>query len=194
MEPTFFKTPAELRRWFKSNHATTAELWIGYYKKDSGRGGVIYKQALDEALCFGWIDGIINRVDEACYKQRFTPRRLRSTWSAVNIARAKELIAAGRMQPPGLAAFERRTDDRSRLYSYEQRQTATLSAAEQRAFKANPAAWTFFSAQTPSYRRTAAHWVQDAKKEETRQRRLTVLIDSSSRGELAPPFIVRRKT
>jgi len=189
--PTFFKTPAALRRWFKAHHATSAELWIGFYKKGSGRGGAIYRQALDEALCFGWIDGMVRRVDEASYMQRFTPRRPRSNWSAINIARANELVAEGRMQPAGLAAFERRIPDRSVVYSYEQRRAATLSPAERRAVKANPAAWNFFEAQPPSYTRTVAWWIQSAKKAETRERRLATLIDCSARGRLVPPFIPR---
>ena len=191
MAPTFFKTPAALRRWFKTHHATTAELWIGFYKKDSGRGGVVYKQALDEALCVGWIDGMVRRVDEASYMQRFTPRRPRSNWSAINIARANALVAEGRMQPAGLAAFERRVPDRSAVYSYEQRQAATLSPAERRIVKANPDAWRFLEAQLPSYKRAVAGWIQSAKKAETRERRLAVLIDCSARGRLVPPFIQR---
>jgi uncharacterized protein YdeI (YjbR/CyaY-like superfamily) len=189
--PRFFKTPAALRRWFEAHHATSAELWIGFYKKDSGRGGVVYKQALDEALCFGWIDGMIRRVDEVCYMQRFTPRRSRSTWSAVNIAKMRALIDGGRAQPAGLAAFERRTPDRSAVYSYEQRRTATLSPAERRAVQADPAAWSFFEAQPPHYKRAVALWIQGAKKVETRQRRLAVLIDCSARGRLVPPFLPR---
>jgi len=189
--PTFFETPAALRRWFKTHHATTAELWIGFYKKDSGRGGVVYKQALDEALCVGWIDGMVRRVDEASYMQRFTPRRPRSNWSAINIARANALVAEGRMQPAGLAAFERRVPDRSAVYSYEQRQAATLSPAERRIVKANPDAWRFLEAQLPSYKRAVAGWIQSAKKAETRERRLAVLIDCSARGRLVPPFIQR---
>ena len=191
MAPTFFKTPAALRRWLKSHHATSSELWIGFYKKDSGRGGVVYKQALDEALCFGWIDGMVRGVDDVCYMQRFTPRRPRSNWSAINIARANELVAEGRMQTVGLAAFERRIPDRSAGYSYEQRRAAALSPAERRAVKANPAAWSFFEAQPPSYRRTVAWWIQSAKKTETRARRLAVLIDCSARGQLVPGFIPR---
>jgi uncharacterized protein YdeI (YjbR/CyaY-like superfamily) len=189
--PTFFQTPTALRRWLEAHHATSAELWIGFYKKDSGRGGVVYRQALDEALCVGWIDGMVRRVDEASYMQRFTPRRLRSNWSAINIARANELVAEDRMQPAGLAAFERRTPDRAVVYSYEQRQAAALSPAERRAVKANPAAWNFFEAQPPSYTRTVAWWIQSAKKAETRERRLTTLIDCSARGRLVPPFIPR---
>jgi uncharacterized protein YdeI (YjbR/CyaY-like superfamily) len=191
MSCTFFKTPAALRRWFKTHHATSAELWIGFYKKDSGRGGVIYRQALDEALCFGWIDGVIRRVDEVSYMQRFTPRRPRSTWSAVNIAKMRALIDEGRAQPAGLAAFERRTPDRSVVYSYEQRRTATLSPAERRTVEADPAAWSFFEAQPPHYKRSIALWIQSAKKEETRTRRLAVLIDCSAHGRLVPPFIPR---
>jgi uncharacterized protein YdeI (YjbR/CyaY-like superfamily) len=191
--PTFFKTPAGLRRWLEAHHASSTELWVGFYKKDSGRGGVVYQQALDEALCFGWIDGMVRRVDEVSYMQRFTPRKPRSTWSAINIAKATELIAEGRMQPAGLAAFDRRTGDRSVIYSYEQRQSAALSAAERREVKADPAAWAFFEAQPPSYRRTVAWWIQTAKKEDTRKRRLAVLIDCSARGRLVPPFIPRTK-
>jgi uncharacterized protein YdeI (YjbR/CyaY-like superfamily) len=189
--PTFFKTPAALRRWFRAHHATSAELWIGFYKKDSGRGGVVYRQALNEALCFGWIDGMVRRVDDVSYMQRFTPRRPRSTWSAVNIARVGALIAEGRVQPAGLAAFERRTPDRSVVYSYEQRRAAALSPAERRAVKADPAAWSFFEAQPPHYKRSIALWIQGAKKSETRARRLATLIDCSARGRLVPPFIPR---
>jgi uncharacterized protein YdeI (YjbR/CyaY-like superfamily) len=189
--PTFFKTPAALRRWFTSHHATSAELWIGFYKKDSGRGGVVYRQALDEALCVGWIDGMVRRVDEASYMQRFTPRRPRSIWSAVNIAKMRALIDQGRAQPAGLAAFERRTPDRSAVYSHEQRQAATLSRDELRALEANPAAWRFFEAQPPSYKRTVAWWIQSAKKAETRERRLAALIDCSARRRIVPPFIPR---
>jgi uncharacterized protein YdeI (YjbR/CyaY-like superfamily) len=193
MAHLFFKTPAELRRWFKANHTKFTELWVGFYKKDSGLGGVVYKQALDEALCFGWIDGISKRVDDISYMQRFTPRKTRSNWSAVNIARAHELIAEGRMQPAGLAAFERRVEERSRVYSYEQKQAMTLSADERREFEKHPAAWTFFSAQPPSYRRTCAFWIRSAKKDETRKRRLAQLIDVSARGTYPPPFIPRPK-
>jgi uncharacterized protein YdeI (YjbR/CyaY-like superfamily) len=193
MTPTFFQTPADLRRWFRANHAVCRELWIGFYKKGSGRQAVDYRQALDEALCFGWIDGIVRKVDEVSYCHRFSPRTPRSPWSAINIARAGELIEAGRMQPPGLAAFQRRADDRSQVYSYEQRRSATLSPSEANAFKAHRAAWTFYSTRPPSYRRTAAWWVQSAKQPATRERRLSVLIESSARGELAPPFIERTK-
>jgi uncharacterized protein YdeI (YjbR/CyaY-like superfamily) len=189
----FFKTPAELRRWFKANHAKLTELWVGFYKKDSGLGGVVYKQALDEALCFGWIDGVSKRVDDISYMQRFTPRKTRSNWSAINIARAHELIAEGRMQPAGRAAFDRREEERSRVYSYEQKQAMTLSADERREFERHPTAWRFFSAQAPSYRRTCAFWIQSAKKDETRKRRLAQLIDVSARGAYPPPFIPRPK-
>jgi len=130
-------------------------------------------------------------VDDACYMQRFTPRRPRSNWSAVNIAKMRALIAEGRVQPPGLAAFERRSPDRSAVYSYEQRQAAALSPAERRAIKANPAAWRFFESQPPHYKRTVALWIQSAKKAETRARRLASLIDLSARGRMVPPFVPR---
>jgi uncharacterized protein YdeI (YjbR/CyaY-like superfamily) len=193
MVPTFFKTPAELRRWLKANHAKATELWIGYYKKDSGLGGVVYRQALDEALCFGWIDGMVKRIDEMSYMQRFTPRLLKSNWSAVNIARMQELVDEGRVQPSGLAAFERRTEERSRIYSYEQKQALALSDAERREFQAHAEAWTFFAAQPPSYQRGCAGWLQAAKKDETRKRRFAQLIDVSSRAQYPPPFIPRPK-
>jgi len=193
LTPTFFKTPAALRRWFEAHHATSAELWVGFYKKDSGRGGVVYKQALDEALCFGWIDGMVRSLDDVCYMQRFTPRRPRSNWSAVNIAKMRALIDEGRAQPAGLAAFERRTPDSPAVYSYEQRRAAALTLAERRAVKANPAAWSFFEAQPPHYKRTVALWIQSARKDETRTRRLASLIDLSARGRMVPPFIPRPK-
>ncbi len=187
----FFKTPAALRRWFAAHHASSAELWIGFYKKDSGRGGVVYRQALDEALCFGWIDGMVRSVDDVCYMQRFTPRRPRSNWSAVNIAKMRALIDQGLAQPAGLAAFERRIPDRSAIDSHEQRRDATLSPAERRAVRANPEAWRFLETRPPSYRRAMAGWIQSAKKAETRERRLAALIDCSARGRLVPPFVSR---
>jgi uncharacterized protein YdeI (YjbR/CyaY-like superfamily) len=189
--PTFFDTPAALRRWFRAHHETTAELWIGFYKKASGRGGVVYRQALDEALCVGWIDGMVRRVDDVSYMQRFTPRRARSAWSAVNIARANQLVAAGRMQPAGLAAFERRVPGRAAGNLSGPRRAATLSPAERRAIGANPEAWRFLETRPPSYRRAVAGWIQSAKKPETRARRLEALIDCCARGQLVPPFIQR---
>ena len=181
MRPTFFTTPNHLRRWLEKNHASTTELWIGLYRKASGKGGITYEQALEEALCFGWIDGIRKRLDDDAYVQRFTPRTAMSSWSAVNIERVEGLTAAGRMHAAGLAAFDRRDKAKAETNSFE-RQTAKLDAALEKQFRANTKAWVFFESQPPGYRRLATHWVTSAKKEETRQRRLETLIRDSAAG------------
>lgn len=195
VQPTFFKTPAALRRWFERHHADTAELLIGFYKKDSGKGGITYPEALDEALCFGWIDGVRRRRDAVSYTIRFTPRKPRSNWSAVNVRHARRLIEEGRMQPPGMAAFEAREGDKAG-YSYEER-PARLSPAYTKRFRAAKRAWTFFEAQPPGYRRTVVFWVMSAKREDTRERRLASLIEWSARGEriplLSPPTSGKRR-
>lgn len=183
--PTFFATPAALRRWFARHGATARELWIGYYKKASGRGGVVYKEALDEALCVGWIDGLVRTIDGERYMQRWTPRRPRSVWSAVNTRRVGELEAEGRMQPAGRAAFALRDPARAGLYSFENKPTTLPPELEQR-FRARPAAWRFFEAQPPGYRRTALFFVMSAKREETRVRRLDALAALCARGERLP--------
>jgi len=177
----FFKTPAAFRAWLEKHHDSEKELWVGFFKVKSGKGGMVYQQALDEALCYGWIDGMVRRVDEDSYAQRFTPRTLQSNWSQVNILRAQELIAAGQMRPSGLAAFERRPADASPAYSFEQR-AAAFSAEQRKRLRANPAAWEFFSSQPQYYRRLATWWVTSAKREETRERRLATLIEDSAAG------------
>jgi uncharacterized protein YdeI (YjbR/CyaY-like superfamily) len=182
MTPTFFATPAEFRAWLEEHHSTAQELWVGFYRKGSGRPSITWPEAVDEALCFGWIDSVRRSVDEFSYANRFTPRKQRSNWSAVNIKRAQALVDLGRMHPAGLAAFEARTDDRSAIYSYEQRTTAALGEAYEQQFRANVRAWDFFQAQPPWYRRTAARWVISAKKEETRVKRLATLIADSEHG------------
>lgn len=185
MKPRFFKTPDALRAWFATHGASRTELWIGYYKKASGRGGVVYRQALDEALCVGWIDGVVKSIDDACYMQRYTPRTPRSTWSHVNVQRVGELTAAGRMTPAGLAAFARRDPARTGVYTFEQ-PPQEFPAAMRRAFKAEAAAWRFFEAQPPGYRRTVIALVLSAKQETTRLRRLANVIAHSARGERIP--------
>jgi uncharacterized protein YdeI (YjbR/CyaY-like superfamily) len=155
MEPTFFATPDEFGAWLQEHHATASELLVGFHKKDSGRPSITWPQAVDQALCFGWIDGVRRRIDDASYSIRFTPRKARSTWSAVNVRRVGELTAEGLMHPAGLAAFERRSADRTAIYSYEQRRGAELDAEQERRFRANERAWAWFEAQPPSYRRTA---------------------------------------
>ncbi|HET7437596.1 MAG TPA: YdeI/OmpD-associated family protein [Thermoanaerobaculia bacterium] len=179
---TFFATPADFRRWLEKHHDTAAELLVGFYKVASGRPSITWPQSVDEALCFGWIDGVRKRIDDESYTIRFTPRRKGSIWSAINIRRVNELIAEGRMQPSGLRAFEQRSTDRSAIYSYENR-PAELPAEEEATFRKNKKAWRFFSEQAPSYRRVAIYWVMSAKRSETRARRLATLIEDSANGQ-----------
>ena len=192
MEPTFFATPDDFRAWLQEHHETESELLVGFHKKGSGRPSITWPQSVDQALCFGWIDGVRRRIDDDSYSIRFTPRKARSTWSAFNVKRVGELTAEGLMRPAGLAAFERRSDDRTAIYSYEQRKTATLEPEQEQRFKANKKAWEWFQAQPPSYRRTATYWVISAKKAETRQRRLERLIADSAAGRTIPPLTPRR--
>jgi len=168
MKATHFKTRLELRKWFKANHATAAELWVGYYKKDSGTQSITWPESVDEALSVGWIDGIRKRIDDTRYMMRFTPRRQGSVWSAVNIKRAGELIAQERMRSEGLKAFEARKEHRSGIYAYEQRPVSLVDPYATQLGQ-NKAAWTFFQAQPPWYRKQISWWVLSAKKEETRQ-------------------------
>jgi uncharacterized protein YdeI (YjbR/CyaY-like superfamily) len=181
MEPVFFATPEEFRAWLEAHHATETELLVGFHKKGTGRPSITWPESVDEALCFGWIDGVRKRLDDDRYTIRFTPRKLGSIWSAVNIQRVGELTAQGRMRPAGQRAFGTRDEGRSRVYSYE-RARAGLSAQDEAAFRANPQAWAFFQAQPPSYRKTAAWWVVSAKREETRGKRLATLIADSEQG------------
>ena len=187
MKPKFFKTQAEFRAWLEKNHVAKDELWVGFHKKASGKPTITWPEAVDVALCFGWIDGVRKRVDETSYTNRFTPRRPRSNWSAVNIARVKELKKLGLMTPAGLAAFERRSEDRSRTYSYE-RANAQLDPEFVEEFRAKKKAWAFFEGRPPSYKRAVIWWVMSAKREETRRRRLKTLIDDSAEGRLVSPF------
>lgn len=188
MEPIFFAKPTEFRRWLEQHHDSAPEVLVGFHKKGSGRPSMTWPEAVDEALCFGWIDGVRRRIDEDNYANRFTPRRRGSNWSAINVGRARELIKQGRMRPAGLRAFEERREDRSGVYSYEQRREAKLGKEFEREFRANRKAWRFFQAQPPGYRATATWWVVSAKREDTRRRRLGVLIDQSERGEPIPPL------
>ena len=182
----FFETPEELRGWLEDHHATASELWIGYYKKGSGRRSLTWSQVVDEALCFGWIDGKLQRIDEHRHRQRLTPRRRTSNWSAINIAKVAELRAQGRMTPAGEAAFAARRDDRSAVHSYERRHEAAFDSEQEGAFRADASAWEWFAAQSPSYRSTATFWVVSAKRPETRARRLATLIECSAHGRRVP--------
>ncbi|HVE78212.1 MAG TPA: YdeI/OmpD-associated family protein [Gemmatimonadaceae bacterium] len=179
---TFFADPAAWRRWLERHHATDTELWVGFYKKATGRPSITWPESVDGALCFGWIDGVRKSIDESSYRIRFTPRRPRSIWSAVNLRRVQALIEAGLVAPAGMRAFEARDPKRSGLYSFEQRKEAALAPADEARFRANAGAWKFFQARPPGYRRMATWWVVSAKREATRQRRLAALIEDSARG------------
>ncbi|MDR3748719.1 MAG: YdeI/OmpD-associated family protein [Acidobacteriota bacterium] len=181
MKPTFFASQSAFRRWLEKHHADSHERLVGFYRKDSGKDGITYPEALDEALCFGWIDGLRQRYDEASYTVRFTPRKPDSIWSAVNTKRVKELIRLDRVHPSGQKMFDGRDRKRANLYSYE-RQNSKLDPARERKFKSNEKAWDFFCAQAPWYQRTAIYWVVSAKQEATRLRRLDTLIEDSANG------------
>src|SRR6266576_2669437 len=184
----FFATAAELRAWFEANHGTAMDLWIGYHRKRTGRPSVTWQDAVDQELCFGWIDSVRYSLSNDTTAQRLTPRRKGSVWSAINIKRFGELDALGLVHPNGRAAFERRDEARSRIYSYENRSRG-FDAATEAAFRKHKRAWEFFEAQAPSYRKTAAFWVMSAKQEETRKRRLARLIEHSQKGERVPQFV-----
>lgn len=186
--PRFFETPAAFRLWLEEHHEKEEVLWVGFRKKATGLPSITWPESVDEALCFGWIDGLRKRVDDESYQIRFTPRRPGSNWSAVNIRRIRELIEEGRVAPAGLAAFDGRTRDRSRVYSYEQRDRAELDAGLAARFQAASRAWERFLEMPGGYRRTAIFWVMSAKRQATRERRLATLIDSSAQGERIPPL------
>ena len=181
MKPTFFEAQAEFRQWLEQHHCETRELWVGFYRKESGRGGITYPEALDEALCFGWIDGLRKALNNSSYTIRFTPRKADGIWSTVNTRRVEELTKLGRMQKPGLAAFKNRDLQKSQQYSYE-RHNCKLEAAQEKKLQANTEAWEFFRAQAPWYQRTTTWWVVSAKREETRLKRLATLIEDSEKG------------
>ena len=183
MKPVFFATPADFRRWLKKHHKSTAELLVGFYKKGSGRPSITWPESVDEALCFGWIDGVRRSLDDESYTIRFTPRRPGSNWSLINIRKVEALIRDGRMEPAGLEAFKARDEAKSGVYSFEQRENAKLDRKAEARFKANRAAWKFFQAQPPGYRKIAAFYVMSAKREETRERRLKILIEESAAGQ-----------
>jgi uncharacterized protein YdeI (YjbR/CyaY-like superfamily) len=184
----FFTSPSEWRDWLEENHDQAGELWVGFYKKATGKATITYQEALDEALCYGWIDGVRKSLDDDRWMIRFTPRKPRSIWSAVNLKRFAELRAEGRLRPAGLRVFEERDPKRSGLYSFE-RSAAELEAPQAELFRSSPKAWEFFQKQPPSYRRTATWWVVSAKKEETKQRRLATLIELSEKGERLPQLV-----
>ena len=192
MLPIYFASPGEFRDWLEKNHRSAAELWVGYHKKGTGVPSMTWQESVDEALCFGWIDGIRRSVDGDRYTIRFTPRKPRSNWSNINIERVAELTKLGRMTPAGREAFEAR--DEKRDYSYEETRRRELSPEQEKTFRSNRKAWAFFEAQPPGYRKTLIFWVTSAKKEETRTSRLNRLIAESAAGRrLGDSFTVRKK-
>ena len=182
MQPTFFATPDKWRAWLARHHATTAELLVGFYKRDTGRPSITWPESVDHALCYGWIDGVRKSLGAESYTIRFTPRRPGSTWSKVNLKRVEELEALGLMEPAGRAAHAARTATKSGIYSYEQRAEARFTPEQERAFRRNRKAWAYFQAEAPWYRRTATYWVVSAKREDTRAKRLATLIADSAAG------------
>src|SRR3954471_10131208 len=186
MRPRFFATPAKWREWLELHHRSAREHWVGFHKRGTGRPSITWPESVDQALCFGWIDGVRKRVDDDRYMIRFTPRRPASRWSRVNVARVAELTDAGLMHPAGLAAFAARTEEGT--YSYEQREAATFDPERERRFRTEEAAWAWFAAQAPWYRRTATHWVMSARREKPRARRLARLIEASAAGRAVGPL------
>ena len=183
MKPLFFKTPADLRKWFEKNHAKQTEVLIGFYKVGTGKPSIIWSEAVDQAICFGWIDSVRKSIDEHSYSNRFTPRKPKSNWSAINIAKVKALTEQGLMHPTGQAAYEKRDDARSVIYAFEQqKETVKLDTASEKIFKANKKAWKNFNAMPPWYIRTATWQVLTAKQEVTKLKRLEALIKDSEAG------------
>ncbi len=190
MKPIFFASAAELRAWLEAHHATETELEVGFYKKGARKKGVTYKEAVDEALCFGWIDGVVHGLDAERYHQRYTPRKPRSIWSHVNVAKVEALVAAGRMTPAGLAAYALRAPERTGVYAFESAEKP-FTPEQQALFEADAAAWAWFTAQGAGYQRICRHWVATAKKAETRVSRMATLIERSRRGEKIPSQVAR---
>jgi uncharacterized protein YdeI (YjbR/CyaY-like superfamily) len=186
-EPIFFGSPQELYDWLEEHHETADEVYVGFHKQHTGKRAMSWSEAVDQALCFGWIDGRVNKIDDDRYMQRFTPRRPGSNWSKVNVEKVARLKEAGLMRPAGLAAFERRGEGKTGVYSYEQEQGVLPPEYEQR-LRANAAAAEYFDARPPWYRRTAVQWILSAKRPDTRERRFETLIECSSAGQTVPPL------
>jgi uncharacterized protein YdeI (YjbR/CyaY-like superfamily) len=192
MKPKFFKSPADWRAWLEKNHATAREIVVGFHKKASGKPSITWPESVDEALCYGWIDGVRRSLDENSYTIRFTPRKHDSIWSLVNTKRVAELTKEKRMRPAGLQAFERRDPKKTGIYSFEREHTAFPPEYE-KAFRSNAKAWSYFCGSGEYYKRVAMHWVTSAKQEATRQRRMAELIRVSEKGEKPKPFTLEKK-
>jgi uncharacterized protein YdeI (YjbR/CyaY-like superfamily) len=192
-KPTFFASPHDFRAWLEAHHDSFRELLVGFHKKDSGRPSMTWPESVAEALCFGWIDGVRKSIDETSYTIRFTPRKPTSNWSSININLVRGLTKKGRMHPAGLKAFAARSPRKSGIYSYEQRKSAQFTGEQEKQFRACRAAWEFFRSQAPWYQRLTTFWITSAKKEETRLKRLCVLIDHSRNRRTLPRLIPAKK-
>jgi uncharacterized protein YdeI (YjbR/CyaY-like superfamily) len=192
-KPTFFPTPSDFRAWLESHHDKFRELLVGFHKKSSGKPSITWPESVQVALCFGWIDGVRKSLDETSYTIRFTPRKPTSNWSSINIKFVQELTKKGLMHPAGLKAFAARSAKKSGIYSYEQRKTARFTREQEKQFRANKVAWEFFRSQAPWYQRVTTYWVISAKKEETRLKRLSLLIEHSRRGRTLPQLIPTKR-
>jgi uncharacterized protein YdeI (YjbR/CyaY-like superfamily) len=192
MEPKFFTSPEKFRQWLQKNHDSVNELLVGFHKKDSGKKSITYAEALDEALCFGWIDGVRKSLDETSYTIRFTPRKPKSIWSNVNVKHVERLRKEGRMAEPGLKVYAQRDPKRTGIYAFENR-PKEFSPEYEKKFRANKAAWEFFQTIPPSLRNTYIFWVMGAKKEETQLHRLELLIESSAKGVRYGKFLAKPK-
>jgi len=190
---TFFDGPVDWRAWLQQNHATANELWLGFWKKHTGHDGLTYPEAVEQALCFGWIDGVLNRIDDRRHRIRFTPRRPGSSWSRVNVERVAALEREGLMTDAGRAAHEAGRSDPRGVYSYDITVDVALDPRYVDQLNASPAARAFFDEQAPSYRRTAARWVMSAKQEATRDRRMTELVADSAAGRPVRPLRYGRR-
>lgn len=187
MKTIFFKNAQDFRDWLTKNHDKETEIGVGFYKKDSGKTGISYPESVEQALCFGWIDGVGRRIDDKSHMNRFTPRKKKSIWSIVNIDRVKKLTKDGLMTPAGMKAFEAREEKKTGVYSFEQKDLKLSSDIEKR-FRAQKKAWQFFDVQTPSYKRAVYWWLQSAKKDETREKRFLKLCEDSSAGRTVRQF------
>jgi uncharacterized protein YdeI (YjbR/CyaY-like superfamily) len=185
-KPTFFPTPGDFRAWLEAHHDKFPELFVGFYKKDSGKPSITWPESVQVALCFGWIDGVRKSIDETSYTIRFTPRKPTSTWSAINISLVRKLTKKGLMHPAGLKAFAARSARKSGIYSYEQRKSAEFTREQEKQFRANKTAWEFFRSQAPWYQRVTTYWVISAKREETKLKRLSSLIEHSQNHRTIP--------
>lgn len=182
-EPVFFETAAAFRKWLDKNHHRVEELLVGYYKTGSGKKSMSWSESVDEAICYGWIDGVRKSIDTESYTIRFTPRKPKSIWSAINIKKVEDLTREGRMMPAGLAAFNKREVKRSAIYSYELDETAELSKEFEQQFRANEKAWAYYQKMAPGYRKQTAHWVMTGKQAATREKRLAELIRDCAEGK-----------